>query len=209
MQDVVKDSNLRGRGGAGFPTGAKWSFVPLGDGAPRPKYLVCNADEMEPGTFKDRLLLEGNPHQLIEGMLIAAYAIDADHAYIFLRGEYRLAAQRLQKAIAEAYAAGYLGRDILGSGYELELGLHTQRRPLHLRRGDRAAQRARRQARDPAGQAAVPAGRRACGASRPSSTTSRRCATCRTSSSNGAEWFKALCALRGRRHQALRRERPA
>jgi NADH-quinone oxidoreductase subunit F len=124
VQTVVKDAGLRGRGGAGFPTAAKWSFVPLGDGAPRPKYLVCNADEMEPGTFKDRVLLEGNPHQLIEGMLIAAYAIDADHAYIFLRWEYRLAAKRLQKAIDEAYAAGYLGSRVLDSGYGLELGLH-------------------------------------------------------------------------------------
>jgi NADH-quinone oxidoreductase subunit F len=124
VQNVVKEAGLRGRGGAGFPTAAKWSFVPLGDGAPRPKYLVCNADEMEPGTFKDRVLLEGNPHQLIEGMLIAAYAIDADHAYIFLRWEYRLAAKRLEKAIDEAYAAGYLGPRVLDSGYGLELGLH-------------------------------------------------------------------------------------
>ena len=124
VQNAVKESGLRGRGGAGLPTAAKWSFVPLGDGAPKPKYLVCNADEMEPGTFKDRVLLEGNPHQLIEGMLIAAYAIDADHAYIFLRWEYRLAAKRLQKAIDEAYAAGYLGPRVLDSGYGLELGLH-------------------------------------------------------------------------------------
>ena len=124
VQALVKDSGLRGRGGAGFPTAQKWSFVPLGEAAPRPKYLVCNADEMEPGTFKDRVLLEGNPHQLLEGMLIAAYAIDADHAYIFLRWEYRLAAQRLQKAIDEAYDAGYLGPRVLDSGYGLELALH-------------------------------------------------------------------------------------
>lgn len=122
---AVKDSGLRGRGGAGFPTGKKWSLVPMGEDAPRPKYLVANADEMEPGTFKDRLLLEGDPHQLIEGMLVAAYAVQADVAYIFLRWAYRLAAQRLQRAIDEAYAAGYLGKNIVGSGYSLELYLHV------------------------------------------------------------------------------------
>lgn len=125
VQQVVKDAALRGRGGAGFPTGVKWGFVPRGDDAPRPKYLVANADEMEPGTFKDRLLMEGDPHQLIEGMAIAAYAIEADVAYIFLRVEYRLAAERLRRAIAEAYEHGFLGKNILRSGYSLELHLHT------------------------------------------------------------------------------------
>ncbi|MBI4526478.1 MAG: NADH-quinone oxidoreductase subunit NuoF [Deltaproteobacteria bacterium] len=125
VQQEVTDSNLRGRGGAGFPTGMKWSFVPMGDGAPRPKYLIVNADEMEPGTFKDRLLLEGDPHLVIEGAMIAAYAIEADVAYIFLRWEYKLAERRLEKAIAEAYRRGYLGRNILGSGYSLELHLHV------------------------------------------------------------------------------------
>jgi NADH-quinone oxidoreductase subunit F len=126
-QDITKaitDAGLRGRGGAGFPTGQKWSFVPLGDTAPHPKYLVVNADEMEPGTFKDRMLLEGNPHQLIEGMLISAFAIQADVAYIFLRWEYRLAEQRLRQAIAEAYRAGYLGTNIFNSGWGLDLHLH-------------------------------------------------------------------------------------
>src|SRR4051812_3758936 len=85
VQKLVQESNLKGRGGAGFNTGLKWSFVPMGPDAPGPKYLIANADEMEPGTFKDRLLLEGNPHQLIEGMIVAAYAIQADIAYIFLR----------------------------------------------------------------------------------------------------------------------------
>ncbi len=122
--DTVKASNLRGRGGAGFPAGMKWSFVPMGDDAPHPKYLVANADEMEPGTFKDRLLMEQDPHQLIEGMIIAAYAIQADVAYVFLRWAYRVAAQRLERAIAEAYERGYLGRDVLGSGWGLDLHLH-------------------------------------------------------------------------------------
>jgi NADH-quinone oxidoreductase subunit F len=122
---LVKGSNLKGRGGAGFPTGLKWSFVPMGDDAPHPKYLIANADEMEPGTFKDRLLLEGDPHQLIEGMIVGAYAIQADVAYIFLRWAYRLAADRLQRAIAEAYANNYLGRNICGSDYSLEMYLHV------------------------------------------------------------------------------------
>src|SRR5208337_1552554 len=99
----VKNADLRGRGGAGFPTGMKWSFVPVGKDAPNPTYLVVNADEMEPGTFKDRFLLERNPHQLIEGAIIASFAIEADIAYIFLRGEYTLAAERISRAIAEAY----------------------------------------------------------------------------------------------------------
>ncbi len=122
---IVKDSNLRGRGGAGFPTGLKWSLVPAGPDAPRPKYFVANADEMEPGTFKDRFLLEGNPHQLIEGIIVGAYAIEAEVAYIFLRWAYKLAAQRLEKAIAEAYAHHYLGKNILGSGFNLDLYLHV------------------------------------------------------------------------------------
>jgi NADH-quinone oxidoreductase subunit F len=125
VTELVKRSNLRGRGGAGFPTGMKWSFVPMGADAPRPKYLVANADEMEPGTFKDRALMERDPHQLIEGMAVAAYAIQADVGYIFLRGEYRCSAQRLNVALAEARERGYIGRDILGSGYSFELHLHV------------------------------------------------------------------------------------
>src|SRR5438552_18838787 len=112
----VKESNLRGRGGAGFPTGMKWGLVPAGNDAPHPKYLIANADEMEPGTFKDRLLLEGDPHQLLESMIVSAYAIQADVAYVFLRREYTVAAERLTRAIAEAYQGHYLGQNILGSG---------------------------------------------------------------------------------------------
>ena len=125
VQQQVKDANLRGRGGAGFPTGMKWGFVPMGEDAPERKYLVCNADEMEPGTFKDRWLMEGAPHLLIEGMLIAAYAIGASTAYLFLRGEYRLCARRLEQAIHEAEQAGLLGDNIQGSGYSLKMHLHT------------------------------------------------------------------------------------
>jgi len=121
----VKDSGLKGRGGAGFPTGLKWSFVPRGEGSPEQKYLVVNADEMEPGTFKDRLLMEGDPHLLIEGMIIAAYAIGASVAYIFLRGEYVVAERALRKAISEAKDKGYLGKNILNTGFDLEIILHT------------------------------------------------------------------------------------
>lgn len=125
VQQLVQDSNLKGRGGAGFNTGLKWSFVPMGETARHPKYLIANADEMEPGTFKDRLLLEGNPHQLIEGMIIAAYAIQADISYIFLRWAYKKAAQLMRKALAEVYEACYVGNDILGSGWSLQMHLHT------------------------------------------------------------------------------------
>jgi len=125
--DIVRElegANLRGRGGAGFPTGTKWKFLPAIDDVKR-KYLVANADEMEPGTFKDRVLLEGDPHQMVEAMIVGAYAAEAQTAYIFLRGEYGLAERRLRKAIYEAYEAGYLGRDILGSGFNVDLHLHT------------------------------------------------------------------------------------
>ena len=124
VQKLVKDANLRGRGGAGFPTGVKWSLIPMGEDAGI-KYLVCNADEMEPGTFKDRLLMEKLPHQLVEAMIVAGYAIQATRAYIFLRGEYILAADRLNDAIKQAKAAGYLGDNILGSGWSMDLYVHT------------------------------------------------------------------------------------
>jgi NADH-quinone oxidoreductase subunit F len=125
VTSLVKASNLLGRGGAGFPTGVKWSLVPMDDESAKPKYLVCNADEMEPGTFKDRYLLEGNPHQLIAGMIITAYAIQAEKAYIFIRWAYKKAEAELRKAINEAYEAGYLGKNILGSGFDLDLYVHS------------------------------------------------------------------------------------
>jgi NADH-quinone oxidoreductase subunit F len=123
--EIVKNANLKGRGGAGFNTGMKWSFVPRGKDAPRPRYLVANADEMEPGTFKDRLLLEGDPHQLIEGMILAAYAIQAEVAYIFIRWAYKKAQKLLNRAISECYEQGYLGKKILGSDFNLEMHIHV------------------------------------------------------------------------------------
>ncbi len=125
IQQMVSASNLRGRGGAGFPTGRKWAAVPMGEKARRPKFLIMNADEMEPGTFKDRLLLEGDPNQIVESMIISGYAVEADVAYVFLRWAYKLAAARVTKAIAQAYEKGYLGKNILGSSYSLDIYVHT------------------------------------------------------------------------------------
>jgi len=123
LTDEVKKSGLRGRGGAGFPTGVKWGFIPK-DTKGKPIYLLCNADESEPGTFKDRLLMEQDPHQVIEGVILSAYAIKCKTAYIYIRGEFYLGARVLEKAIEEAYARGYLGENILGSGYALDLTVH-------------------------------------------------------------------------------------
>jgi NADH-quinone oxidoreductase subunit F len=120
---AVKDSGLRGRGGAGFPTGMKWGFIPQNSG--RPNYLVVNADESEPGTCKDIPLMMANPHVLVEGVIISAYAIRSHHAFIYVRGEVLHVIRRVQQAVQEAYEAGYLGRDILGTGYDLELVVHT------------------------------------------------------------------------------------
>ena len=119
---LIKDSGLRGRGGAGFPTGMKWGFIPQNDG--KEHYLVVNADESEPGTCKDMPLLMANPHVLIEGMIIASYAIRAKHAFVYLRGEVAHVARRVNAAIADAYKAGYLGKNIFGTGNDLELTLH-------------------------------------------------------------------------------------
>jgi NADH-quinone oxidoreductase subunit F len=119
----VKKSALRGRGGAGFNTGMKWSFVPKQ--SPKPKYVVCNADESEPGTCKDRVLIEYDPHQLIEGIAIAGRAIGSKQGYIYIRGEYRYLMNILDRAIGEAYAGGFLGKNILGSGFDFDLATHT------------------------------------------------------------------------------------
>src|SRR2546426_299736 len=121
--EEVKTSNLRGRGGAGFPTGMKWSFVPRT--SPKPKYIVVNADESEPGTCKDRVLIENDPHQLIEGMLIAALSVDAHAGYIYVRGEYRYLIEILDKAIAAAYDRGYLGKNLLGSNFSFDAYTHS------------------------------------------------------------------------------------
>jgi len=120
---LVKDSGLRGRGGAGFPTGMKWSFVPKDN--PNPTYLVVNADESEPGTCKDMPLLLASPHTLVEGMIIASYAINCHTAFVYIRGEVLHVIRRMQQAVAQAYAAGHLGKDIHGSGYDLDIIVHA------------------------------------------------------------------------------------
>src|SRR3974390_1134373 len=121
--EEVKISNLRGRGGAGFPTGMKWSFVPRN--SPKPKYIVVNADESEPGTCKDRLLMEYDPHLMIEGCLIAGMAVDAHQGWIYIRGEYRYLIEIVDRAIAEAYQRGWLGKNIQGTGFDFDLFTHT------------------------------------------------------------------------------------
>jgi NADH-quinone oxidoreductase subunit F len=123
VTETVKKSGLRGRGGAGFPTGIKWGFLPKDH--PGPRYLICNADESEPGTCKDRVLMEYDPHQLIEGIVIAGWAIRSHQGYIYIRGEYRYLMEVLDRAIAEAYRRGFLGKNILGSGFDFELCTHT------------------------------------------------------------------------------------
>ena len=122
LVQLVKDSGLRGRGGAGFPTGMKWGFLAKGTG--KPTYLVVNADESEPGTFKDMELLERDPHSLVEGVIVSAYAIGCNTAFIYLRGECGFAGRRLEAAVAEAYDRGLIGRDVKGSGFDLEVVLH-------------------------------------------------------------------------------------
>jgi len=123
VTDEVKKSGLRGRGGAGFPTGLKWSFLAKPEGVPR--YLVCNADESEPGTFKDRYLMEFLPHLLIEGLIVSSYALGSKRTYIYIRGEYAWIPEILEQAIAEAKAAGWLGQNILGTGFDCEIYVHT------------------------------------------------------------------------------------
>jgi NADH-quinone oxidoreductase subunit F len=119
VTEEVKKSGLRGRGGAGFPMGMKWSFLAKPEGVPR--YLVCNADESEPGTFKDHYLMWKSPHTLLEGMIVSSFALGAKTSYIYVRGELMYVIQILEKAIQEAYDKGYLGKNILGSGYDLDL----------------------------------------------------------------------------------------
>src|SRR5699024_5691446 len=123
LVQLVKDAGLRGRGGAGFPTGVKWGFMPTDDG--KPHYLVINADEGEPGTCKDIPLMMADPHSLIEGCIISAYAMRANHCFIYVRGEVVHCPRRLESTVREAYQAGYLGENILGSGFDLDIVVHS------------------------------------------------------------------------------------
>ena len=180
--EMVKASGLRGRGGAGFPTGMKWRFVDKK--SPKPKYIACNADESEPGTFKDHLLMERNPHLLFEGCLIGCYAIGAKVAYIYIRGEfYHVQHDAGSASSTKAYAQGYLGKNILGSGFDCDIYVHRGAGAYEAGEETALHRVARRQARAAAHQAAVPGRRRASTTARPRSTTSRRSATCRRSCS--------------------------
>ena len=120
--ETVKKSSLRGRGGAGFPTGMKWGFLPKDN--PKPRYLLVNADESEPGTFKDRLIIENDPHQLIEACVVSTHAIRSKVCYIYIRGEFHEGIRILEKAVADAYAAGYVGKNILGTGVDVDVYVH-------------------------------------------------------------------------------------
>src|SRR6187549_1353004 len=154
--EQVKASGLRGRGGAGFPTGMKWQFVDKK--SPKPKYICCNADESEPGTFKDHVLMERNPHLLFEGCLIGCYAIGAKVAYIYIRGEFYHVQQVLEAELKKARDAGYVGKNILGTGFDCEIYVHRGAGAYEAG-GNRADRIARRQARAAAHQAAVPGSR--------------------------------------------------
>ena len=151
---VVKNSGLRGLGGAGFATGVKWSFIPKN--RTKPVYLVCNADEGEPGTFKDRQILEHCPHRLVEGMIIAASAINSEAGYIYVRGEMRLGIERIKLAVNEAYEKGYLGKNLWGSGRNFDLTVHYGCRRLYLRRRNRPHLVAGRSTRTTSLEASVP-----------------------------------------------------
>ena len=157
----MKDSGLRGRGGAGFLTGLKWEFAARSRA--KPKYVICNADEGDPGAFMDRSILEGDPHSVIEGMTIAAYAIGAREGYIYCRAEYPLAIDRLKIAIAQAHEYGLLGENILGSDFQLRPARQGRRRRVRLRRRDGADGLHRRPARRAASAPAVPGGVRPVG----------------------------------------------
>jgi NADH-quinone oxidoreductase subunit F len=184
----VKKSVLRGRGGAGFPTGLKWSFMPRS--FPGDKYVVCNSDEGEPGTFKDRDILRYNPHSVIEGMAIAAYAMGAARGYNYIHGEVWEIYERFEEALDRGAAyAGFLGSNILGSGFRLRPLRASWLRRLHLRRGNRAARVDRRQEGPAALQAAVPGQLSASTASRPRSTTPKPLPRCPFIMNNGGEAF--------------------
>ncbi len=157
LVELMKKSGLRGRGGAGFPTGLKWSFLAKND---KPRYLCCNADESEPGTFKDRMLMEKNPHQLVEGVIITSYACRVTTAFIYVRGELALAGRQIARAIDEAYAAGYIGKNILGSDYSLERDYASRRGRVYLRRGERVDGVAGGSARLSTFETAIPGGSR-------------------------------------------------
>ena len=227
--DEIKASGLRGRGGAGFPTGMKWSFMPKESKDGRPSFLVINADESEPGSCKDREILRHDPHKLIEGALIAGFAMRARAAYIYIRGEYIREAETLFAAVAEAYDAGLLGKNACGIGLRFRRVRPPRRGRLHLRRRDRDDRKPRRQEGPAAPQAAVPGGRgalwlpdhgqqrrkhrgrrpRSCGAARPGSLASGARTTRAPSCSRSAATSNALRGRGSDEHPVPRADREA
>ncbi len=207
VQQAVIDSGLRGRGGAGFPTGKKWSFVPRD--LPGPRWLICNCDEMEPGTYKDRVLLEANPYSLIEGMVLACYAIGVRHAFIFIRRGYEQAAANLRRAIAEAEQAGLLGENILGSGFSCDIDVHVSAGRYICGEETALMNALEGQTGQPARQSRPFRRSRGSGAGRRWSTMWRPWPTSPASSPTAPEWFKGLARhARGGRDEALLHQRP-
>ena len=188
--EMVKASGLRGRGGAGFPTGMKWQFVDKK--SPKPSYIACNADESEPGTFKDHLLMERNPHLLIEGCAIACYAIGAKVAYIYIRGEFFHVQHVLEQAIDEAYARGFLGKNILGSGFDCDVYVHRGAGAYEAGEETALLESLEGKRAQPRNKPPFPAvvGLYSCPTA--VNNVETLVATCRSSCSTGAEWFAAL-----------------
>ena len=204
---LVTESGLRGRGGAGYSTGRKWSTMPLGPDAPRPKYIVCNGDEMEPGSFKDRFLMERNPHLLLEGMLLAGFATEADEGYIFLRAQYDASYAALKGAIGEARERGYLGEDVLGSGFSFDIELHTSIGRYIC--GEASAMLNALESQRPNPRARPPHMTGAGLFSRPTVVNNvESYMAVPAIVRHGVDWWKALSDHGRRRHQDLRRRRP-
>ena len=196
--DRIKASGLRGRGGAGFPTGTKWGFMPKEPRADRPNFLVINADESEPGSCKDREIIRHDPHKLIEGALVAGYAMRARAAYIYIRGEYIREAETLFAAIAEAYDAGLIGKNACGSGYDFDVFVPSRGWRVHLRRRDRDARKPRGQEGPAAAEAAFPGGRGALWLPDDGQQRRDRSRSCRPSCVAAPEWFASFGAENNR-----------
>ena len=190
VRDEITRSGLRGRGGAGYPTGLKWTTVAKAEGAQ--KYVICNADEGDPGAFMDRSVLESDPYRVLEGMAIAAFAVHATEGYIYCRAEYPLAVARLRTAIRQAQRAGWLGAGHRRHLVQLRRPDPPRRRRVRVRRGDRAHRVDRGPARHARGRARRTRRSRACGTAPPSSTTSRRSPTCRRSSARAPDWYAGI-----------------
>ena len=203
--ELVKASGLRGRGGAGFPTGMKWQFVDKK--SPNPKYIACNADESEPGTFKDHLLMERNPHLLIEGCAIGCYAIGAKVAYIYIRGEFFHVQHVLERAIDEAYARGFLGKNVLGSGFDCDVYVHRGAGAYEAGEETALLESLEGKRAQPRNKPPFPAVVGLYGCPTAVNNVETLC-NVPLILTNGAEWFAGARAGEERRAEALLRQRP-